>query len=254
MKHLLLLIFGLLLSLSMMAQQFIDIVHLKNGGMIRGIIIEQIPSESLKIQTADGSIFVYQMSDVEKITKEFVQQQQPQQQQPQQQASAQSSDDQAKPKLDGHLSWEDGYLYYNGLRLADQQEGRLLMTPEMWERYSALNNSYRSWEVLNWVGIGLAVAGSVIALGGLIAGENDVMIVGGVGAVAGYVLMIPPLVARQGIRNRIDPIMNESNYSRTYSLDPHLDWEPFSQPKANTNYTLAMIPSYRPLFRCAVRF
>ena len=33
------------------AQQMEDVVHLKNGGLIRGTIIEQIPGESLKIQT-----------------------------------------------------------------------------------------------------------------------------------------------------------------------------------------------------------
>lgn len=38
--------------------------------MIRGTVIEQIVGQSLKIQTADGSIFVYRMDEVEKITKE----------------------------------------------------------------------------------------------------------------------------------------------------------------------------------------
>lgn len=47
-----------------------DVVYLKNGSIIRGIIIEQIPGQSLKIRIADGSVFVYQMSDVERITKE----------------------------------------------------------------------------------------------------------------------------------------------------------------------------------------
>lgn len=47
-----------------------DVVYLKNGSIIRGVIIEQIPEQSVKIRTADGSVFVYQMSEVEKITKE----------------------------------------------------------------------------------------------------------------------------------------------------------------------------------------
>ena len=49
-----------------------DVVHLKNGGITKGIIIEQIPNESIKIQTADGSIFVYKMEEVEKMTKESI--------------------------------------------------------------------------------------------------------------------------------------------------------------------------------------
>ncbi len=47
-----------------------DVVYLKNGSIIRGIIIEQVPNKSLKIQTADGSVFVYNIEEVEKMTKE----------------------------------------------------------------------------------------------------------------------------------------------------------------------------------------
>ena len=55
---------------SVASAQFIEVVHLKNGGMIRGTITEQIPNQSLKIQTADGSVFVYSFDEIEKITKE----------------------------------------------------------------------------------------------------------------------------------------------------------------------------------------
>ena len=47
-----------------------EIVHLKNGSIIRGTIIEIIPNESIKIETRDRSIFVYKMDDIERITKE----------------------------------------------------------------------------------------------------------------------------------------------------------------------------------------
>lgn len=57
--------------LSAFAQvNMIDVVFLKNGSIIRGVIMEQVPNESLKIKTADGSIFVYKMDEVEKIAKE----------------------------------------------------------------------------------------------------------------------------------------------------------------------------------------
>ena len=49
-----------------------DVVYLKNGSIIRGTIIEQIPDVSLKIQTMDGNIFIYEMNDIEKFTKEPV--------------------------------------------------------------------------------------------------------------------------------------------------------------------------------------
>ena len=51
--------------------QYIEVVYLKNGSIIRGIIIEQTPNVQIKIQTKDGSVFVYKMDEVEKITKEL---------------------------------------------------------------------------------------------------------------------------------------------------------------------------------------
>jgi hypothetical protein len=49
-----------------------DVIYLKNGSVIKGAVLEQIPDKTVKIQTADGSIFVFQMSEVERITKEGV--------------------------------------------------------------------------------------------------------------------------------------------------------------------------------------
>lgn len=52
------------------AQQMEDVVHLKNGGIVRGMIIEQIPNESLKVQTQDGSLCVYTMDEIARMAKE----------------------------------------------------------------------------------------------------------------------------------------------------------------------------------------
>lgn len=51
--------------------KYVDVVYLKNGSIIRGMIIEQTPNVSLKIQTKDGSVFVYKMEEVEKMAKEL---------------------------------------------------------------------------------------------------------------------------------------------------------------------------------------
>lgn len=65
------LLMGLLLSAGgIMAQSIIEAVHLKNGGLVKGEIIEQVPGQSLKVKTKDGNIFVYQMDEVERITRE----------------------------------------------------------------------------------------------------------------------------------------------------------------------------------------
>jgi hypothetical protein len=47
-----------------------DVVYLKNGNIYRGIIIEQVPNVSIKIQTLGGNVFSVQLTDVTKITKE----------------------------------------------------------------------------------------------------------------------------------------------------------------------------------------
>lgn len=65
-----LLIVLLLCSTSMFGQSTRDVVTLKNGSVIRGEIVEQIPGESLKIRTRDGSVFVYKIDEVERINKE----------------------------------------------------------------------------------------------------------------------------------------------------------------------------------------
>ena len=54
------------------AQQMEDVVHLKSGGLIRGTIIEQIPSKSLKIKTRDGNVFIYTMDEIAKMSREPV--------------------------------------------------------------------------------------------------------------------------------------------------------------------------------------
>lgn len=51
---------------------YIDVVYLKNGSMIKGVIVEQVPGKTIKLKTADGSEFVYLIDDVEKFTREEV--------------------------------------------------------------------------------------------------------------------------------------------------------------------------------------
>ncbi len=73
MKQLLLLPL-LLLSMMLMTAKaqsgMEDVVYLNNGSVLRGIIVEQVPNKSLKVQIAGGSIFQIEIADVERITKE----------------------------------------------------------------------------------------------------------------------------------------------------------------------------------------
>lgn len=71
MKYLFTLLFVCLITTFSMAQgRYQDVVYLKNGSIIRGTIIEQVPNESIKIETADRSVFFYKMEEIEKFTKE----------------------------------------------------------------------------------------------------------------------------------------------------------------------------------------
>jgi len=69
MQKILLTIF-LISSFILQAQNTRDVVYLKNGSVIKGKITEMNPSENLKIETSDGSLFVYQMSEIKKMEKE----------------------------------------------------------------------------------------------------------------------------------------------------------------------------------------
>lgn len=69
----LLFIIAILCSTIVGAQQPENIIYLYNGSIIKGEILEQIPNKTIKTRTADGSIFVYKMSEVSKIIKEETQ-------------------------------------------------------------------------------------------------------------------------------------------------------------------------------------
>ena len=72
-KLLLLIVLMVSCSLGTYAQgKMTDVVYLKDGSIIRGTIVEQILGKSLKIETADGSVYNYPIDQVEKIAKERV--------------------------------------------------------------------------------------------------------------------------------------------------------------------------------------
>ncbi len=71
-KYLLAGLFLFFVTATFAQQNMEDVLYLKNGTVYRGMIIEQIPNVSYKIQIAGGSIVAVTLSDVEKIAKEPV--------------------------------------------------------------------------------------------------------------------------------------------------------------------------------------
>lgn len=71
MKKLLFII--IVLSTYILAQQFYkDVIHLKNGDVAKGIIIENVPNDYVKLQTDNGSIITFKYVDISKFTREKV--------------------------------------------------------------------------------------------------------------------------------------------------------------------------------------
>ncbi len=73
MKKNLLFLLLLMIGITVAAQQtYQDVVYLKTGAIIHGTIIEQVPNKSIKIETSDKNVFVYQIDEIEKMSKEAV--------------------------------------------------------------------------------------------------------------------------------------------------------------------------------------
>jgi len=66
--RLLLLLMAILTAATANAQQLQDVVYLTNGSVIRGTLIEQVPK--VKIRTSDGSLWVFDNNEIDKITSE----------------------------------------------------------------------------------------------------------------------------------------------------------------------------------------
>ena len=68
-KHLILFSIILVAQLSTIAQSGKkDTIYLKNGSIILGTIIEQVPGKTYKILTSDNNTFTYSVDEIEKIT------------------------------------------------------------------------------------------------------------------------------------------------------------------------------------------
>ena len=70
MYKLLLLSIIFILSLSLKAQTTNDVIYLSNGNIMRGKILEQSDSATVKIETLCGNVFNFNKTEIDNITKE----------------------------------------------------------------------------------------------------------------------------------------------------------------------------------------
>lgn len=68
-KHLLLVMILIFITLQISAQKSKDVLYLKNGSIVYGKLVE-IKDDQYKMQTSDGSIFIYKNEEVDKFSKE----------------------------------------------------------------------------------------------------------------------------------------------------------------------------------------
>jgi len=53
-------------------ETFVDVLHLKDGNTVKGIIIELDPRKFVKIQNLNNEVFLFTMSDIVRISKEVL--------------------------------------------------------------------------------------------------------------------------------------------------------------------------------------
>lgn len=144
-KRLLLVITTLVFTAVMYAQS-VDVLYLKNGSRIKGSVVEMNPDSGVKIETSDGSLFVYPMSDVDHVSKE---------------SATQSNSFSAIPagrKIDrhrGNFYWED-----SGKNLSSE-EYSLILDDNLYTTFYSARQQYKSGRGLIFSGLIFIVAAAV---------------------------------------------------------------------------------------------
>ena len=227
MKKLFLSLVLVLSSLVMFAQNNMhEVVYLKNGSVIKGVILEQVPNESVKIQTSDGSIFVYPMADVERITKETVETQV-------QQSSSYS--------VNGLMERDGRDLVIRGRELSDS-ELMVLLSYEGYETYMSARKQFNTGNgflIPGWITFGSAMTLAFVAG---YTGNTDLMIPASFLELISDV-MLPLGFIYKGIgKGRINWVADDfnRNQNKTYSFNVAPSIMKCNAPGTEGNATLGM--------------
>lgn len=143
-----------------------DVVYLKNGSIVRGTILEQIPGQSLKIQTTDNSLFIFTMEEIMKVTREEVPA-------PKQNVASKTTPSSADTIYQG----KKRRYYHNGQILSGKELNTLLKTNPQAYAFKKTADGYQAGgTVLMCIGAA-TVAGCAFTTKNL----NTTLIVGGIG-------------------------------------------------------------------------
>ena len=228
MKKLLLSLVLVLSNLVMFAQNNMrEVVYLKNGSVIKGAILELVPNENIKIQTADGSIFVYPMADVERITNETVEEPQTQQS--------------TTFKMEEIMERDGRNLLLAGRKLSDK-DLKSLLSEDGYETYISARNQYMNGN--GYLVVGCFCFGTSVALSVLAGVTNDGSLLK-----TGIIFSIPANVfipvgfIYNGIgKGRMNWVADEYNrtQSKNYSFNMSPSIMKCNAPGATSNMALGM--------------
>lgn len=214
MKKLLLSIVLVLSSVVLFAQgTYKEVVYLKNGSIIKGIIVEQVPNESIKIQTADGSIFVYPMSEVQKIAKELVEPEKP-------------ATQMGSPMLNvGKMERSGRNLELDGRELSDD-EILALVGQQNFDTYKSARKQIGAGRAFSTIfGVTIAAA-AVLFTVGLATGESEVYYIGYIPAAVADVAFPLELIFNGIGKGRMNWVADEYNRqsrsSYSWSVSPSI--------------------------------
>ena len=238
MKKLITFIAALLCAVTAFCQEWQEVVYLKNGSIIRGTVIEQVPGQSLKIQTADGK-----MSEVEKITKE--------------QSAKAYSGGRGNNLLDGELectlTWGSPWFYVDGRKILASDAIELLGS-DAYNEIKQYNSNWTGGDLLTWGGAGILG----VALYHLIAGAVDTAFDGhssghfiqaGIWGGLGALCFVPGLLIESNNQKKANEIVEKYNLSRAYSF-----LEPIPIKPVNLNTQQPQGPGYYPVIAFAIPF
>ena len=202
----------LLLSIASLSYAQSDVLYLKNGSVIKGSVLEMDPSNGVKIQTSDGSLFVYSMSDVERVSKDNV---------------SGGENGTAKVKTYGQIERRKGNFCWKetGKNLRSE-EYALILDGDLYDTFQGAHRQFNTGRTFMGIGLGCLAVTCVALVAGasestLEAMEEDFVIarIFAYGADVGICLGC----VFKGIgRGRLNWIEDTYNSGRTYSSNLQL--------------------------------
>ena len=132
-----------------------DVLYLKNGSIIKGSVLEMDPSSGVKIQTSDGSLFVYSLSDVDHVSKDNV---------------TKGDNGIAKVKAYGQIERDKGNFYWKDTRKnLTSEEYAMILDDELYDTFQSAHRQFNTGRTFMGIGLGCLAVACI----SIVAGANE---------------------------------------------------------------------------------